>query len=339
LNQGYIVEYEVNPFPASANLPDLIVQSFTHSPLSPTTADLITFTAVVKNIGAVTAPPSTLLFGIGGETPVIVPETVVAVPALAPGATFTKIRQATLTAQGYINTATADYFQVVPETNENNNTTTDAYTVSQVGGAQLVRWNLRNVTFDDGGTANGYFVVRADQSGNFTIADWSISVTGGSNTNVPPTTYSPATGVARGGLQSRDVEFSLGPVFGNGVRTLLLEPALASSNLLNPAATIQIVPASVPCNTLFTNCAPPGTFLICCEALSIDGVVGASGSLSRGIVAGGEIYSGTAGIGTPDLLSDTRPGSSLGPAAQSAASLVEASFARAVIIGGPGLPN
>ena len=33
INQGYIVEYEVNPFPPPA---DLIVQSLTHSPASPT---------------------------------------------------------------------------------------------------------------------------------------------------------------------------------------------------------------------------------------------------------------------------------------------------------------
>jgi len=129
LNQGYIVEYEVNPFAPV----DLVVQSLTHSPPSPTTATLITFTAVVKNVGAATAPPSTLLFTIGGETPVIVQGTLVDVPALAPGETFTVIRQAALTAQAYINTATADYFQAVPETSESNNTTQDFYTVGPAG--------------------------------------------------------------------------------------------------------------------------------------------------------------------------------------------------------------
>jgi subtilase family serine protease len=124
-NLGYVVEYEVNPFAPS----DLVVSSLTHSPASPTTADTITFTAVVKNIGTATAPASTLMFKIGGETPGA-PETLFAVPALAPGETFQVQRQATLIAQNYINTATADYTGSVPETNETNNTTTDSYTVS-----------------------------------------------------------------------------------------------------------------------------------------------------------------------------------------------------------------
>ena len=129
LNQGYIVEYDVNPFPPPA---DLIVQSLTHSPASPTTADLITFTAVVQNIGAATAPASTLMFGIGGETPGF-PATLVAIPALAPGQTFQVQRQMTLIAQNYLNTAIADYTNAVAETNESNNTTTDSYTVTPPG--------------------------------------------------------------------------------------------------------------------------------------------------------------------------------------------------------------
>jgi len=48
--------------------PDLIIESFTHSPMSPTSEDMITFTAVVKNVGGSEAAPSTLNFRIGGET-------------------------------------------------------------------------------------------------------------------------------------------------------------------------------------------------------------------------------------------------------------------------------
>ena len=221
-------------------------------------------------------------------------------------------------------TGNEDYVEIFAAAvwNDNNNDAINAnqqrinqgyvveYDVNPFGqaAAQSVRWNLRNVTFDDGATASGYFVVTATgQTGNFAVTDWSITVSGGSNTNLPPATYNPASGAARGGLQFRDIEFSQGPVFGNGIRTLLLQPALASSALLNPAATIQVVPASVPCNTLFTNCDPPGTFLICCNALSSDGVVGVSGSLTRGIVAGGEIYSGAGGGEGPGLLVDTGP--------------------------------
>jgi hypothetical protein len=126
LNQGYVVEYEVNPFLGPS--PDLVVDTLTHSPESPTAGGVITFTAVVRNAGGVAAPASTLMFKVGGETPGV-PETLVAVPALAPGATFQVQRQATLIAQAYINTATADYTGVAAEANESNNTTTDSYTV------------------------------------------------------------------------------------------------------------------------------------------------------------------------------------------------------------------
>jgi hypothetical protein len=132
LNQGYLVEYEVTPFAAPA---DLIVQSLTHSPESPTSTDLITFTAVVQNVGIATTAPSTLMFKIGGETPGL-PQTLFAIPALAPGATFQVQRQATLPAKNYRNTATADFYGVVPESSETNNTTIDDYTVSP-GGLEL----------------------------------------------------------------------------------------------------------------------------------------------------------------------------------------------------------
>jgi hypothetical protein len=47
--------------------PDLILESLTHNPANPTTADEITFTAVVKNIGNSSAGSSTLMFKIGGK--------------------------------------------------------------------------------------------------------------------------------------------------------------------------------------------------------------------------------------------------------------------------------
>jgi len=91
----------------SAGQPDLIVESLTHSPANPTTADLITFIAVVKNVGTGSAGGSTLLFTIGGETPGA-PETLFSVGALSAGGTATFERKTTLTAGNYQNTATAD---------------------------------------------------------------------------------------------------------------------------------------------------------------------------------------------------------------------------------------
>ncbi|MCJ7688023.1 MAG: hypothetical protein MUO60_01650 [Clostridiaceae bacterium] len=107
--------------------PDLVVFSLTHSPASPTTVDLITFTAVVKNIGTGSAGASTLSLQIGGESS---PPTF-SVPALAPGATYTVQRQLVLgLAQGYTSTAIADVDNDVTESDEANNQTTDTFSVS-----------------------------------------------------------------------------------------------------------------------------------------------------------------------------------------------------------------
>jgi hypothetical protein len=109
--------------------PDLIVESLTHDPEFPNTADEITFTAVVKNQGLGSAGPSTLEFRIGGEIPGA-EGTQFSVPSLAPGAIYTVQRQKTLdVAQNYQNTATADIDNVVVESDETNNVTIDTFPV------------------------------------------------------------------------------------------------------------------------------------------------------------------------------------------------------------------
>jgi CARDB protein len=119
------------------DLSDLIVESLTHTPASPTTADMITFTAVVKNVGSAGAGASTLELRIGGETPGA-PQTQLAVPALGPGQSFTAQRQLQLSAGNYRNTATADVTNVVAESDETNNVKTDDYTVTAAPRADLV---------------------------------------------------------------------------------------------------------------------------------------------------------------------------------------------------------
>ncbi|NND73700.1 MAG: hypothetical protein HKN44_01730 [Ilumatobacter sp.] len=114
---------------ASTAQPDLVVDSLTHDPASPTTEDNIEFTAVVKNVGSAAADESTLSFKIGGESP-SAPEALFAVPALAPGETFEVVRTTSLIAQNYVNTAVADFAEDVAESNEANNTATDTYTVT-----------------------------------------------------------------------------------------------------------------------------------------------------------------------------------------------------------------
>src|SRR5439155_15804126 len=116
---------------------DLIVESLTHTPASPTTRDAIRFTAVVKNAGTASAGASTLELRVGGETPGA-SSTQLAVPVLAPGATYTAERQLQLAAGPYRTTATADVANVVTESDETNNVKTDDYTVTTALRADLV---------------------------------------------------------------------------------------------------------------------------------------------------------------------------------------------------------
>jgi broad specificity phosphatase PhoE len=106
---------------------DLTVTSLTHSPTNPTTTDLITFAAVVKNIGNERAGPSTLSFRVGGET---FPQ-MIDIPALTPNETLTAERKLRLSvARHYRNTAIADVDNHVLEMDENNNQRIDNYTVT-----------------------------------------------------------------------------------------------------------------------------------------------------------------------------------------------------------------
>jgi len=118
------------PQPIPIGQPDLIIESLIHSPANPDTDDLITFKAVVKNIGIVQASKSTLEFRIGGETPG--PSNRFDVPALDPGKTYTETRQSTLkTAQNYGVTAIADALSVVSESNEDNNKKIETFSVTK----------------------------------------------------------------------------------------------------------------------------------------------------------------------------------------------------------------
>ena len=176
-------------------LPDLVVESLTHSPANPTTADTITFTAVVKNIGVATAGPSTLEFRIGGETPGT-PQVRFAVPSLGPGASHTVQRQLVLSvAQGYQNTATADIDNQVAESDESTNVTFDFYTVTQalntsptisaIGNQQTLQWLATTpiaFTVGDLETAAGSLIATGQSSNTTLVPDANI-VFGGSGAN------------------------------------------------------------------------------------------------------------------------------------------------------------
>lgn len=111
--------------------PDLIVETVNHTPANPTTGDVITFTALVKNVGGSTAESSALAFSIGGDGSDARPT--FDVPALAPNETHTTVRQLVIsTAGSYESTATADFTNLVMESNEENNATLHDFTVSVV---------------------------------------------------------------------------------------------------------------------------------------------------------------------------------------------------------------
>jgi hypothetical protein len=102
---------------SQAGLPDLIILSYTYSPLNPTTSDEITFTAVVKNTGNAPAATSQLQFTIGGESN----PPIYNIPSLAANETYTATRKETLSAQAYGSLITIDPNNQIAESFETNN--------------------------------------------------------------------------------------------------------------------------------------------------------------------------------------------------------------------------
>jgi CARDB protein len=136
---GYGNDYwRVERFNQAAQ-PDLIVESLTHTPANPTTADVITFTAVVKNVGNARADASQMRFVLGGDPNRYVQAPTFGVPELAPGQAYTVERQLQVSAPGtYSIDATADVRNAVAESNEKNNMQTGDYTVTAPPGAPPV---------------------------------------------------------------------------------------------------------------------------------------------------------------------------------------------------------
>jgi len=127
-------------FYAGVEVPDLIIQSITLSPASPTDASLITFSIVVQNIGRGRSPATTLQFrATATSTAEDIP-----VPPLLPsgeggGTTTVTSDEYTLVAGNHVATATADFPDDVEELNETaavpfaNNTLTKNFTVTPGG--------------------------------------------------------------------------------------------------------------------------------------------------------------------------------------------------------------
>jgi len=118
-----------SPFIAVDSAADLTVQSVTQSPGAPTTADVITVSAVIHNNSSVPAGPFTVAFG---ADPASAP--VVSVPGLSGGASVpVSVTIGPRDAGTYQDTVTVDAGNAVVEFNEANNTLTSAaYTVAPV---------------------------------------------------------------------------------------------------------------------------------------------------------------------------------------------------------------
>jgi subtilase family serine protease len=101
----------------SAIPPDLTVTELSWTPQSPTTADTVTFTAKIKNIGNGSSSASKALFRVGGGAGVTMN-----VPALSAGEEFLLTRSLKLSNPfSYVVEVTADSQNSIDETNENNN--------------------------------------------------------------------------------------------------------------------------------------------------------------------------------------------------------------------------
>jgi len=122
--------------------PNLVV-ALSHAPANPTAADLMSFEAVVSNIGDTPAGSSVLSFRIGGETVAATFDT----PALAVGESFTATRRTVLRQLSYGNTAIADVTNVVVESNEGDNSATDFF---RVDAAPLPEIDVSPLTVDFG---------------------------------------------------------------------------------------------------------------------------------------------------------------------------------------------
>lgn len=109
----------------TGTLPDLVVDSLTANPAGPTTADTITVTAVVRNIGAAAAGASTLRLRVGAA------DTDHGIPALASGATATVTRTVgPLAAATYALLGWADDDKALEESDETNNFWTGSFAVT-----------------------------------------------------------------------------------------------------------------------------------------------------------------------------------------------------------------
>ncbi len=128
-NNKRIVNYSIvspSHYVNPVGLPDLIVESVSHAPESPTIMEQIIFTATVRNVGNMQADPSVVEFIIADESR----GQMFDIPILSPGQSFIVQRQEVIgIGNNYTNKVIADVNNNVRESNEENNQKRDWYRV------------------------------------------------------------------------------------------------------------------------------------------------------------------------------------------------------------------
>ncbi|MFC1660566.1 CARDB domain-containing protein [Gemmatimonadota bacterium] len=218
---------------------DLVVSSLLHSPENPTTEDVVTVSAIVRNDGNASAAASLLRLELTGAG-----TTTHDVPTLGPGQSYEVQRSAgMLSAGSYTVTATADDGDTVEESSETNNQRSDAFTVTGVSRPDLVVSSLThapgNPTSNDGITLLA--VVRNDGDAPAEASVLRLEMTGVSTTthDVP----------VLGSGQSYEVQRSLGTL-SEGSYTVTATAdgggAVEESNETNNQSTESFVVADAP---------------------------------------------------------------------------------------------
>ena len=158
--------------PQPTALPDLVIQSITHTPTNPTIGSTVTFQVTVRNGGSASAGGFTVRLQGSG------PSQDQSVGSLGAGSSVTRTFTLPLSVSPETFTATADVFNQVAESDETNNT--DTRVVTALSQADLVIQSITHsptnptigstvtfqVTVRNGGSASaGGFTVRLQGSG------------------------------------------------------------------------------------------------------------------------------------------------------------------------------
>lgn len=169
---GQVAEFEIYGTPAPN--PDLTITGMSWTPTSPVETDAITLHATVKNIGNTGSPATTVSFYLGNELAGSAP-----VAALTAGASATvSLNAGTKNAGTYPISAKADESNAIIEQNENNNSYSNAatLTVAPVPSSDLIATAAWNPSNPSGGNTVT-FSVNLKNQGNIASASGSHPIT------------------------------------------------------------------------------------------------------------------------------------------------------------------